>query len=181
MNDFDIELNNLLWTQFIEGITKDKKEDEKKLVEQLNMRWRVSSRMKMTNNFVKQFHFTGGQTPSELFYEINIISRGENLDWINKNNFEDSSGTLRLIGEVIDDNFYITGMLILDDLIFNEAISLIKTSTVISSSLQLAIDGLQDSESPNYMYTWDNKNSSQLKVTNFRLIFHYGNSNLIFH
>ena len=85
----------------------------------------------MMNNYQRQFEFTGGLIPDELLFELRVISFKKNLDVIEGYKLQNSAGALMFVGNEHSSDFFITGVVVLDDEIFDEVTSIVRSSTSI--------------------------------------------------
>lgn len=172
----NVTLYNLRWDQYIESSLEERKDDLIKIP--LTVHWGVTAHIQMPDSpNTKQIEFTGGQNPEEIILSLQILSAKKSTDLVKRYNLQNSSGALICNEEAGTSDFLIHGIIVLDDEAFESITSTVKFSSPISSELHLSLEGLQISDSIDFKYVWDNKNTKRIKVTHVQVVFRYGYQN----
>ncbi|PSJ16011.1 hypothetical protein [Nitrosomonas supralitoralis] len=169
----NITLNNLHWIHYIESLRKGDKKQSSYL-----SKWRILSRFEMLENGTEHFKFAGGEEPNKLLFELNLMSANRNLDEIKNHKLENSAGALTCLGNKYSNDFIISGIIVLNDGAYDEAISSARLSTFTFSQFILSLEGLEPPKSNNAIPIWNNVNNKNLKISHVQTNFHYGHTHL---
>ncbi|PSJ16872.1 hypothetical protein [Nitrosomonas supralitoralis] len=169
----NITLKNLHWINYIESIQINDKDRSS-----LQSKWRIFSRFKMLENGIQQFKFSGGEKPNELIFELNLMSAHRNSNEIKKHRLENSAGALIYLGDKYSNDFIISGIIVLNDEVYDEVILSTRFSTSVYSQLILSLNGLEPPKSGKTIPIWNNVKNKKLEIAHVQTTFHYGHPDL---
>jgi len=169
----NITLKNLQWVNYIEPIQRNDNDRSS-----LQSKWRIFSRFEMLENGIHQFKFSDGEIPNELIFELNLMSALRHSIEIKKHRLENSSGALICLGDKYSNDFIISGIIILNDEVYDEVISTTRLSTSVYSQLTMSVNGLETPKDGNTPAIWNNVKNKKLEIAHVQTTFHYGHSHL---